>query len=332
MGVIPPELVGAGLGGLSKVTDALMIEGNNKRSRKWNEKMYNLQRQHSLQDFAMQNEYNSPEAQMNRLRKAGLNPNLVYGKGADNTASPIRSSQVESWKPQAPQLDLSGQGLNMVMGYADMQMKKAQTDNLKAQNSVLLQDALLRSAQVANTTASTEKTREEIPKVKAETAKTSQDTESSKFDLDMKSELRQTSIDAVRAQLQKTVAETDKTKADTQYTLNQDERAKAQSAQSIQEGIERILTMRAEREMNPYKKAKLFEEVKSVQRDNRIKELDIKLKDAGLQPGDALWQRMLKNEVDRIQGDIDNFKKSIRSSAPGGRPKSSASGSYRPLQ
>lgn len=280
MGVLQPEIIGAGLGGLSKVADALLVEGNNKRQRKWSEKMYNRQRQDALADFAMQNEYNSPEQQMNRLRLAGLNPNLAYGKGADiGNASPIRSSQVEAWKPQAPQLDLSGTGMNMVMGYADMQMKKAQTDNLKAQNSVLLQDALLRAAQVQNTTATTQKTGVE--------------TQSSKFDLDLKSELRQTSIDAVRADLQKKVAETDKVRADTQYTLNQDERAAAQNASSLQEAAERILTMRAERELNPYKKAKIFEEIKSIQRDNELKVLDINLKKNNVQPHDALWQRTL---------------------------------------
>lgn len=32
--------------------------------------------------FNMVNEYNAPKAQMQRLEEAGLNPNLVYGKGA----------------------------------------------------------------------------------------------------------------------------------------------------------------------------------------------------------------------------------------------------------
>lgn len=37
----------------------------------------------------MQNAYNDPSAQMERLKNAGLNPNLVYGNGADAQAGPI---------------------------------------------------------------------------------------------------------------------------------------------------------------------------------------------------------------------------------------------------
>ena len=35
----------------------------------------------------MNNAYNDPSAQMERLKQAGLNPNLVYGGGATTTAS-----------------------------------------------------------------------------------------------------------------------------------------------------------------------------------------------------------------------------------------------------
>ena len=64
----------------------------NKRTQKYNREMYERQRADSLSDWTRQNEYNSPTSQMARLREAGLNPNLVYGKGADNTAQAIRSS------------------------------------------------------------------------------------------------------------------------------------------------------------------------------------------------------------------------------------------------
>ena len=49
-----------------------------------------------------QNAYNNPEAQMGRLKDAGLNPNLVYGSGsvAGNTSSQLP-------KYQAPKLDFS---------------------------------------------------------------------------------------------------------------------------------------------------------------------------------------------------------------------------------
>lgn len=46
----------------------------------------------NIESWNMQNEYNSPSAQMQRLRDAGLNPNLMYsGNGSVAEASPISS-------------------------------------------------------------------------------------------------------------------------------------------------------------------------------------------------------------------------------------------------
>ena len=53
----------------------------NKRAERFAIKSYLTQRKDTLSDWNMQNEYNSPSAAMERLRKAGLNPNLVYGDG-----------------------------------------------------------------------------------------------------------------------------------------------------------------------------------------------------------------------------------------------------------
>lgn len=55
-----------------------------------NADMYNRQRADSISDWKMQNEYNSPLAQMQRYKDAGLNPNLIYGQS--NVAQPVRST------------------------------------------------------------------------------------------------------------------------------------------------------------------------------------------------------------------------------------------------
>ena len=68
---------------------------SNRANYKRSIKMYQMQRNDAIADWNMQNEYNSPEAQMRRLRDAGLNPNLVYGNGADATsASMPRQSNI----------------------------------------------------------------------------------------------------------------------------------------------------------------------------------------------------------------------------------------------
>lgn len=108
----------------------------NKKTREWNEKMYAKQRTDALADWQMQNVYNSPEQQMQRLKDAGLNPNLVYGNGAEAMSNQApRQSDTGNWNPQTP--DYAGamqNAANTVLGYYDMKLKTAQHDNIKAQN------------------------------------------------------------------------------------------------------------------------------------------------------------------------------------------------------
>lgn len=88
------------------------VLGNKREDRNW-EKM---------------NQYNSPQAQMERLKAAGLNPNLVYGNGSAvaTTNSAPKSQEV---KPS----NLS-QG---VMNYANIKQTQLQNDNLEAQNELI---------------------------------------------------------------------------------------------------------------------------------------------------------------------------------------------------
>lgn len=78
----------------------------------------------------IQNKYNSPEEQMNRLRQAGLNPNLVYGKGADNTASVIATSKMPEGSDRiVPRIDPMAYAQAKTMGQ-QLKMQQAQTDNV----------------------------------------------------------------------------------------------------------------------------------------------------------------------------------------------------------
>jgi urease gamma subunit len=88
-------ITGAGANTLSTLS-------TNRAQRRWNEAMYNRQREDALADWARTNEYNSPLNQMARLKAAGLNPHLIYGGGPGNVSSPVRSSDAKTWNPQAP--------------------------------------------------------------------------------------------------------------------------------------------------------------------------------------------------------------------------------------
>lgn len=86
------------------------------------------------QMWELQNKYNDPAAQMQRLGGAGLNPNLVYGSGnaAGNQSAPGPRYNAPTAIPEYGQLNLP----DMLSQYQDFQMKNAQIDNVKAQTDL----------------------------------------------------------------------------------------------------------------------------------------------------------------------------------------------------
>lgn len=122
------------------------FQGNmNKKNRKFAQEMYRQQYQDELAFWRMNNEYNHPTAQMERLRNAGLNPHLVYGNGSvgNSSSAPSAPSQPK-WEGKAPQMDpgIPTAGLDQ---YFNLEAKQAQTDNLRAQNTLLEKEATLKS-------------------------------------------------------------------------------------------------------------------------------------------------------------------------------------------
>lgn len=92
----------------------------NKKARDYN---YNM--------WLAENAYNSPTAQMSRLKAAGLNPNLVYGNGA--TTLSARSTPAQPAAVSGPNFDTLG----AIRAYQDIQQVDAQTQNYTAQLSLI---------------------------------------------------------------------------------------------------------------------------------------------------------------------------------------------------
>jgi hypothetical protein len=105
-----------------------------------------------------QNQYNAPSKQMERLKEAGLNPNLIYGSSPSNAAG-----NADSMTPRNPtDFDIKFDNrAQSQLAYADIQVKNATTDNLAEQNKVLIQDQALKAAQIAQIVAGTSKTKQE---------------------------------------------------------------------------------------------------------------------------------------------------------------------------
>lgn len=129
MGIGTATAVAAGIGALSSGGQAIAAGKLNKKNRAWQEKMYGIQRGNALQDWNMQNEYNSPKAQLARLKIAGLNPALMYeGTGAGGqTATPVRNSDYGNPQTSVPEWGAVGMGIQQaVMMNAQIKLMEAQ--------------------------------------------------------------------------------------------------------------------------------------------------------------------------------------------------------------
>ena len=79
---INPITAGVNMGGsiLSTILNNKQIQKTNEENKKFSLDMYNMNRRDALADWNRTNEYNSPAAQMQRFKDAGLSPHLIYGQ------------------------------------------------------------------------------------------------------------------------------------------------------------------------------------------------------------------------------------------------------------
>lgn len=292
--------VAAGAQVVSSGINYASAANTNKKQRKWAEEQYAKQRADALTDWHMQNDYNSPAAQMRRYQEAGLNKNLIYGSNQNGPV--IRSTDTPSWKPEAPQVDLRGAAQSL-LSHQDLEMRQAQTDNVKAQNKNILLDSILKAGQINQLGVQTQ---------------------TSEFQLQQLKNLSITQLEQAQANLVKT-------RADTQFTLNQDERNAATTAQSLSQGMENILNLRATRAGTNAATQQTRQQIQNLQTDNRLKLLDEILKKNNIQPSDPIYLRMVPKLLDAIpspkqfkalvDGYIEEVQKWIGKQKPLGNPR-----------
>lgn len=162
----------AGLGG--------NIFGNKSRKRE-----ASRSRAHDLNMWDKTNAYNHPSAQMERLRNAGLNPNLVYGGSSGGTAG---TANALPGAKDAKINDIS-MGENPMMQYVSLKNTQAQTDNLRTQNGVLSAEKNLKTVQAIteaskqdNLKSSSEYNAGLLKKALQDVKKSIQDTETSRLE------------------------------------------------------------------------------------------------------------------------------------------------------
>ena len=141
----------------------------NEADREHEIEMKKMDRANTLEDWNRTNQYNHPQQQMERLRQSGLNPNLVYGKGADNTATLIKTPQGQASSKPAPRSEnWVGPAVEAYQTAVlqSQQIKNMSTtnDNVAKQTAALEADIRLKDAQKLFTDANTYKTTRDAAK------------------------------------------------------------------------------------------------------------------------------------------------------------------------
>lgn len=135
---IDPIIGGALVGGVAQLFSGKKnresVERTNQRQQAFTEKMYNKQHEDNIKLWNMQNEYNTPQAQMQRLKEAGLNPALAYGNAsAGGSAGSVSSPDVKPVQFRTPEYNNMANTINT---YFDAKIKQAQINNLQSQTTL----------------------------------------------------------------------------------------------------------------------------------------------------------------------------------------------------
>lgn len=303
-------LIAAGLSAGSQKANSDAVIRANRETMQYNLDMYNRQRADALTDWNSQNAYNSPAAMMKRYREAGLNPNLIYGNGTSTPAGTVRGASPGSYKAEAPRVDASA----IIGGFANSMVQQAQVNNLKAQEQLIVQNAINKAADTNN----------KISQGKLNEINLSKGTS----DLKRYDQLGDLSLQALEQGVFKTEAEIQKIKTDTAFTLTQQELNIAKNASDLKEAVQRIAESRkrvllmqdqqletrartaktieerfnviAQRSEIAHRIKNIDESTRSIEVKRKIDTEDLQLKKLGINPNDPAWERKLGQLINEL--------------------------------
>lgn len=147
--LLPGLSIATGLA--SSAIGAATTARQNEKQRAYEMAMYDKQKKDQIAFWNMQNQYNLPIMQMERLKQAGLNPNLAYGEFKAGNAGPLSApdpkvtaskpvnlnlpnlSDIYAIKQQQAQIDLMRQQTITQDSVAKLNYIKAQTEFWTAQ-------------------------------------------------------------------------------------------------------------------------------------------------------------------------------------------------------
>ncbi|WP_024568108.1 hypothetical protein [Elizabethkingia anophelis] len=242
-----------------------------------NKKIARENRAFALDMWNRNNEYNTPLAQMQRLKEAGLNPNLMYGQGTTgNSSSPAKADGANPTQYKLNFLEAAQLHQQQKLNEQSIQLQKSQTELNHAQAQKV-------NAETANTHANTLNTQETMQFNRESRPKILQ-----KYDLENQSiSLSNENLNKINAKIE---ADINQIKANTQLTARQADVAKA---------ILGKITIEAENAIKQGRSIDL-QQVEQIMRNDLMKK--------GMNPNDSGPQRLIKEMLDTFKPIIDRSK------------------------
>ena len=265
-----PDPFSLGIAAVDTIANPLFAHLTNVKNRKFARESYKTQRQDALSDWKMQNEYNSPRAQMQRYQEAGLNPHLIYGQS--NQGGEVRSGSMNSANGSAPQSEASR---NFLAAYQQRQVG-AQTDLTQLAQDNMKADKNLKDAQTIATLKNANLTDVQITKIL-------QDMDFAKGMYPIDVALKNQSL----------------SKGSQEITLawRKDFREALTMTGNLKEQAERIATLGIGRKKTQADIDRIAQEIDLMKKDGTLKDFDIKWRAAGHNPGDPqvvkIWDEIM---------------------------------------
>lgn len=281
---LPPPVIGslieAGGNVSSGIIGTIGSLLTQKKQMRYNEKLYNRQRSDALSDWERQNAYDSPLSQMTRYKEAGLNPHLIYGQqsnGASVRSTDFKAADLEN--PAAPLAEGVMRAGPAVANMYNLEQMAAQTNNLRKQNEIMEQDRQLRAAQVAgqqigNMISATRNSRESLDFHQAE-------------------KLNPISLTAAEQAVRKTAA-------DITATTDANQRANELHPGNLKQQLATIAQTAASTVATEAQRKNVVQNTQNLMKEGVLKQLEINLRQIGVNPNDPQWQRILGQLLSKV--------------------------------
>lgn len=271
------------IGGLADtVIGGIFQGGANRKNRKFAKEMYETQRRDALMDWNMMNEYNSPSAQRQRLKEAGINPMIALSDGGGiMQGATVRSAEMGNYDAQPLPGTQLGQGM---AAYQQTRLMNAQIGNVEAQTEVARQDAMLKLVTAI---------------------KTIYEGEHSNFDLARKNELKQIIFEKGVADLNLIKAQIDQTVHGNQRA--QDLHSGNLTGQRLENAEKQLRNVMQQMQNKQYEQMRPLELAKAQEEINRLKQ-EIRL---ALQQTKNEHEKYRLNKMDADAGKVLGWIKTI---------------------